>query len=888
MPISEDILNLPSGAQWLKADLHVHTPASPDMDNTWKHSTPSDVVNIAISKGLDIIAITDHNTAAWCDDVRQASFGTELTVLPGVEISTHQGHILAIFDDTVSGSEIDDLLLTIGFSRGDIGVLEFATAYGITKVSDAISDVGGVAIAAHADGSRGFLQMIQAGPERQRVYAAQSLWAMEIIDPSLREKYQNGTTPGYPRRMPCIQSSDSWTPGASHHQLDGMGNRFVLLKMDERSLSGLKLALLDHDIRIRLPRDDMISPESAILGMWVTGGFLDEQQIRFNNNVNCFIGDTGSGKSVAIELIRFGLDQQTRVQKISDEIQSLLRKQLRETGTVHILVAKDDATYLVERSWGNTPSPPLVQQVTSSGLTPVGSVLMKSFFPIKGFSQSEIIEFSREPEVRLSLTDDLIDTSGERHAIDATKVSLRQNASNIISEGARVKAIERELSGRLNLKESLRQVDVVLDDPRIGQQQLWYKEESFFDDVDGEISQLSDEMSQSTTVGTISPAWPEDLESLPSTELLHKIRKALQEWEQYVVCSRTQAKVKLGALETLVASLRAQWARRFEEAENRYRDLLKNLDENGVGLQTLSERRRVVQQQLDHLAERERQLREEVMPRVESLEAEREQLLDALQESRQAITAMRVGKAGELTRRLDGSIRLKVHARSRVALFASALQEIARGSYLQAPDFARVIGEYHPISLVKKLLSKDYGAIASRSGLESGKAARLMETIVSRQRLGDLYELQLTDVDDVIEVNLEVSQGNYRRLEDLSHGQKCMVVLMVSLAEGGFPLLVDQPEDALHAPSIEEGIVSTLRSDRGVRQCIFATRNANILVSADAEQVIALQADAVQGRVAGTGSLDRFNQRRLIIYHVEGGEEAFRRRRTIYTLEPSD
>ena len=114
-----------------------------------------------------------------------------------------------------------------------------------------------------------------------------------------------------------------------------------------------------------------------------------------------------------------------------------------------------------------------------------------------------------------------------------------------------------------------------------------------------------------------------------------------------------------------------------------------------------------------------------------------------------------------------------------------------------------------------------------------------------------------------------------------------MVVLMVSLAEGDFPLLVDQPEDALHAPSIEEGIVSTLRSGRGTRQCIFATRNANILVSADAEQIVALKADAKNGQVVGTGSLDRFDHRQLIIYHVEGGEEAFRRRQTMYAAEMS-
>ena len=150
-----------------------------------------------------------------------------------------------------------------------------------------------------------------------------------------------------------------------------------------------------------------------------------------------------------------------------------------------------------------------------------------------------------------------------------------------------------------------------------------------------------------------------------------------------------------------------------------------------------------------------------------------------------------------------------------------------------------------------------------------------------------MYELQFTDVEDIIEVNLEGTQDTYRPLEELSHGQKCMVILMIALAEGYFPLLVDQPEDALHAPSIEKGIVSALRSGRGTRQGIFATRNANILVSADAEQIIALEADAERGHVAGTGSLDRFDHRQLVIYHVEGGEEAFKRRQTMYTLEPS-
>ena len=452
MSTPNDILSLPSGAQWLKADLHVHTPASADIAEAWKTATPADVVRIAIEKSLDIIAITDHNTAAWCDDVRQAAEGTSLTVFPGVEISTPQGHLLAIFDNTVSSSHIEDLLIGLEISRDQFGSLHVATEKGIVGASESIEKAGGVAIAAHADGERGFLKMISVGAERERAYMAQDLRAIEILDAPSREEYQSGGR--YPRRMTCVQSSDCWPKGADHHQLDGMAYRYSLLKMGERSISGLKLALLDPEIRVRLPQDESPSPSVAILGMWVTGGFLDGQKIRFNENVSCFIGDTGSGKSVAIELLRFGLDQQPGVTKILQEVEGLLEQQLGKLGTVHILLAKGDTHYLVERAWGSPPAKPLVQRVTVTGSQPVEELDMRLFFPIKCFSQSEIIEFAREPEVRLTLTDDLIDCSAEFSSIGDVKTALRKNAAEITAEIATERSIRSQLSERAGLIEA--------------------------------------------------------------------------------------------------------------------------------------------------------------------------------------------------------------------------------------------------------------------------------------------------------------------------------------------------------------------------------------------------------------------------------------------------
>ncbi len=512
---------------------------------------------------------------------------------------------------------------------------------------------------------------------------------------------------------------------------------------------------------------------------------------------------------------------------------------------------------------------------------------MRLFFPIKCFSQSEIIEFAREPEVRLSLTDDLIDCSAEFSSIEEVKTGLRKNAADIIAESATETSIRSQIAERAGLIEAIRDIDKVLSDTRITQHQLWYTEQSLFENAKQQGQSLSNRIASSMTPLDLSPSWPNEMGSLPNQDLLEKMRGAFGEWHDHVESMKNGAEAKLGQLLDRLGELRGLWKTRFDQAETVYRQLLDSLDTEGVGLQVLSERRKGIQDRITALDGLDQRLQTEVLPRIKELEADRENLLTELQKNRRAITKKREEKAKELSVALDQQIRLQVRGRANTASFRRTLQEISQGSYLNGSDLDLLATKCHPVSLVKHFLAQEFDGISEQSGLGSPKLAKVWDTVLERDRVKGLYELQLTDVDDIIEVNLQVMQGTYRRLEDLSHGQKCMVVLMVALAEGEFPLLVDQPEDALHAPSIEKGIVSTLRSGRGTRQCVFATRNANILVSADAEQIIALEADAQRGRVAGTGSLDRFDHRQLIIYHVEGGEEAFQRRKTMYTLEPS-
>jgi hypothetical protein len=128
----------------------------------------------------------------------------------------------------------------------------------------------------------------------------------------------------------------------------------------------------------------------------------------------------------------------------------------------------------------------------------------------------------------------------------------------------------------------------------------------------------------------------------------------------------------------------------------------------------------------------------------------------------------------------------------------------------------------------------------------------------------------------------------WQALEDLSTGQKATAVLLLLLLESDAPLIVDQPEDDLDNRFITEGVVPRMREEKRRRQFVFSTHNANIPVLGDAELIVGLtasgEADGGRARIAPehVGSIDARPVRELVEEILEGGKEAFERRRRKY------
>lgn len=137
--------------------------------------TPNNIVNMSIIKGLDVIAVSDHNSIKNLYSVMEVAKNTNLLVIPAMEIESAENiHILALFPD-ISSAEIayGKVYQNLPDIKNDISIfgeqlvldkmdqivgnepklLVNSTTMDFDDVVKLVRNVGGIAIPAHIDRS---------------------------------------------------------------------------------------------------------------------------------------------------------------------------------------------------------------------------------------------------------------------------------------------------------------------------------------------------------------------------------------------------------------------------------------------------------------------------------------------------------------------------------------------------------------------------------------------------------------------------------------------------------------------------------------------------------------------------------------------------------------
>ena len=328
---------------WRRCDLHRHT--TPDGQGEFQFD-PEDFLLACVNDGLDVVAVTDHDSTDHIDAVMEAAKNHDIIVIPGVEISTDRGHILALAPGDYGRNILDELCgrvpgvgsRTVDFNRL-ISVLSEERANGAGLFRNHV-----VLIGAHSDTHRSILGPQQAPSVEDQVSKAQQLQALEVVNEQTLKTWQKGIKQT-DVVMALLQDSDAH-PAADHMA------RSTLIYLPEVTTQCFRHAFATHEASISHEQQPPLEPDFWIKSIRFEGGQYDGREIDFSPRANALIGPPSSGKSLIIDAIRWVFDLPCVIDDVQSSIDKRLDKCLPDGSSVVIDLAGSDADRELRRIRG--------------------------------------------------------------------------------------------------------------------------------------------------------------------------------------------------------------------------------------------------------------------------------------------------------------------------------------------------------------------------------------------------------------------------------------------------------------------------------------------------------------------------------------------------------
>lgn len=888
----ETLTSLSSGAQFFRADLHVHSYGG-SYDVSDATATPENIVREAASEGLSIIAIADHNEISNVRTAVAAGAAAGVLVIPSVELSAPEGHLLCYLPSPDAMDRFYHRLSIVARGTADC-----RCQTGTTDCLNLLREHRGFAILAHVDGSGSFEDNVRRfTPAKLDILCHEALLGFEVIRADGDILYTDSDT-SIDRRNAASMRIERLKLGSRQflarvlnsdaHTLTSVGrnarnqNRITRYKMERPSFDGLRLALDEADTRVRI-EDEVPRSVPIVQGVSFAGGFLDGQTIHFNTNLTCIVGGRGSGKSTSFEAVRLLCD-----------------KVAPEAGSVIDSDVWPDLVALFYRD--ETLQTHILSRAKAGGLENIDNPVLGSVsFPLESYRQGETNTISKkaqdDPLALLTFLDRLVPIESAIAMEDAARTELNELTPELVKARkyvAEIPACERDLALKRGQVERLKKDR---GEEIIKLQQRLEAERRTRNSIVAALKELKGATSQeaiTTIIEDIRVAAQGSFE-IGAPEVAAIIADTT-DYEGTVATMRAGLVASTTSYTTAVQAQIVSWMSKETKTAEDIDKKKKELLAAGIRLDIPFIQRLVADEA--NLSERLRKLNTWKLHLV-TLEKKRSDLLKQRWAARSKVSGIRSAFATKASEALSATlsdifVTLKFDESALCPEGDRLIIETMGWRTLQQLKAAALTNDLTLPKLLDCIKRRDSKPIAALRQPNGGGVFQQGEIDVLLERLSDfdlLAQLETAAVHDAprlsVTKRVTANDGSVnfipREFRRLSLGQQQSVLLALMLSsDSRLPLIVDQPEDNLDSEFIYKTLVPVLRRVKERRQVIVVTHNANIAVLGDAEQIVVLKATNEQATITSRGSIDEPATREAACAILEGAREAFERRARIY------
>ncbi len=908
------------GLRWYKCDFHLHTIWS----ECYKEKT--DTIDMwlkeAKSKGLQCIAVTDHNDYRGIDEIKKQSDQYGIIVFPGVELScdTSKIHMLIIFDVNDSGTEVQEFLNRVEIFKESLGNSGYTCKGDIFEVCGKAHEMGGLVIAAHIDEFNGINAMsdgnIKKLLDRTYIDAVQivnkGIWNQyendhDIIKAGerLHEKYGKVISDDEIKKwhkayllaeksgLPMLTFSDNpCEENDPRHGLWGIGNNITWLKMDkEPNLESVRQALISSDMRVKNAYEHSgkpdLEPELWISSIKFSKTELSKKDVfvEFNPQLNAIIGGRGSGKSSIIRMLAGGMQSfdAERLTQIKEEQENFYKKLGRDKkgvfnkeSTIEICFQRAGDAYRVNISNIEDMHNQLRELYRFEGekWVKITDNNYFDFFRAQVYTQKQIYELALDSNSLLSIIDSDIENYNQK--VDERETALEK----VIAKWLEIKALRISIGEEDKLNTEIKDIEEQINkyiesgiSAVVKKKQEYSLQEkaieSYLENKDTQTEQMRTLINKLIDEGIRCS----EIDDQEISELIEKDKTLLDTRKRELSAIVDSIQKETNELKVSIAN--SQWKKGMEETEKRYNDLSVSLQEQGINFE-----------KLDELLERKRNKLSDLdkikgdKERLKYAEDERQQLNLQYEKVVKEISLLRSDFIKEVIGS-DTNVKFEIQ-RSRnknsfIHIMKAALQ---KDNATIEEDINKLADIYFGKDGIRKFRKLMWDI---REEDDKKSCSGRMRTAICDMTPESFARIISFLPEDDLKVSYRPENAKkYIPLSNASAGQKTTAILTFLLAHGKLPLLLDQPEDDLDNKLVYDLIVTRLKKTKSNRQIIVVTHNANIPVNADAEYIVSMDSETDEIDTKYVGTMDDENIRKEICDVMEGTQYAFEMRAKKY------